>query len=154
MKESVMTFKASCFWRHDFEIPVLPLSSYGTFMYVNTTGKSYKFFVAFNCTTWDFISDLLHESRHLKQKDSGVIQYLIGRVADIEILNDFYQNEKRICPICKCIWVSYNEDKRAGVKDFECLTFNRFENQSHDSKVAEIKRLVSASKYLKGWNTD
>jgi hypothetical protein len=139
----VSTIKVKCRpWGHKFETPVLSDFSYGEFIYSSQDGQSYRHLYALNNKMWDFVSQIIEGYNKKLKDEGGVIQAILGRIADKDSTVDFYQNKKIICPTCgRKAWNVYSDDIVGSVEVKE-MTFDRFERLTPDEKENEIKLLI------------
>lgn len=143
----IATFKAECnssTCRHDFSAPALSDFSYGAFIYSSIDSKEIRYYCGLNCETWTFIDHTV--SRYLDNKDRGeigrIIQKTIGLVADrqnpgIPFTQDIY------CPKCHSKVNAINFDHKTGAKEYEDLTFRRFNSLNALEKKELIYSCIS-----------
>jgi hypothetical protein len=90
--------------------------------------------------TWDFVQSVLTVDFKIKAKDTGgIIQRVMGLIADGDGKVDFYQNEKVLCPSCGRDAKIQDRDSLTGFAEIDEMTFDRFERLTTEEKKKEIE---------------
>jgi hypothetical protein len=137
----VTTVKAKCkSCGLNFSAPLLSDFSYGEFVYSSQNAQRYQYLFAINNMTWDFVQSVLTVDFKIKAKDTGgIIQRVMGLIADGDGKVDFYQNEKVLCPSCGRDAKIQDRDSLTGFAEIDEMTFDRFERLTTEEKKKEIE---------------